>query len=300
MTELILSLSKAVAVLQTIPASAWTALMGSLLTLAGVLVANRHSRHQLRVQLEHDAAERRKQRTVELRRTVYLSAAEEMVKANAVVGRIPTTAFGNANIAQELIPFFAAMMKLQMVGEPKTALLANGLASSYGEALGSAIARALPISEVVSAIDLKTERYEVVQVEIQRLLAAMNALSESGVDDKQRLDALNQAFTLNMQLAAEIEVERTALRERHTELMVDATRRVAPIAGTLAMEFLPLFVEIRRELDLGGNVDDFRAMLDSQVARMDSMVDQVRDAVEAHGLNIDSDSRSSAQPAKAD
>ena len=54
-------------VLQTIPATVWTALMGSGFTLLGVIFANRHSRKQLKTQLEADAAEKAKQRRADLR-----------------------------------------------------------------------------------------------------------------------------------------------------------------------------------------------------------------------------------------
>jgi hypothetical protein len=55
MAQAMTILSAIWSVLQAIPETAWTTLMGSGLTLLGVLVANRHSRKQLQTQLAADA-----------------------------------------------------------------------------------------------------------------------------------------------------------------------------------------------------------------------------------------------------
>ena len=111
--------------IQTIPQTVWTALMGSGFTLLGVIFANRHSRRQLKTQLAADAEEKAKQRRAELRKAVYLEGAEELVKANTVIGALPQTDLSKVNAGLELKGFFASMIKLQLVGDPKTARLAS-------------------------------------------------------------------------------------------------------------------------------------------------------------------------------
>ena len=133
--------------IQTIPQTVWTALMGSGFTLLGVIFANRHSRRQLKTQLAADAEEKAKQRRAELRKAVYLEGAEELVKANTVIGALPQTDLSKVNAGLELKGFFASMIKLQLVGDPKTARLASVVLHSVwnliGYWLGSPFARCL-------------------------------------------------------------------------------------------------------------------------------------------------------------
>ena len=174
MAQAITILSTIWSVIQTIPQTVWTALMGSGFTLLGVIFANRHSREQLKTQLAADAEEKAKQRLAELRKAVYLEGAEELVKANAVIGALPQTDLSKVNVGFELKGFFASMMKLQLVGDPKTARLANGLASSYGEVLGRTIIQVLPIRNAVSELAINDNQFVEHQNEIKLLNATQN------------------------------------------------------------------------------------------------------------------------------
>lgn len=69
--------------LKSVPDVIWSGLLASFLTLGGVLLSNRGYTQRLRLQLDHDAAEKTKERTAILRRETYLRAAEELVRVNA-------------------------------------------------------------------------------------------------------------------------------------------------------------------------------------------------------------------------
>lgn len=61
--------------IKSVPDVIWAGLLALFLTLGGVLLSNRGYKQRLRMQPDHDAAEKAKERTAILRRKTYLRAA---------------------------------------------------------------------------------------------------------------------------------------------------------------------------------------------------------------------------------
>ena len=76
------------AIAANVPDTVWAAIVASGITLFGVHFANRNSRKQLRMQLDHATNEATRKRTFEMRQTVYLGGAEAIARATALVGRM--------------------------------------------------------------------------------------------------------------------------------------------------------------------------------------------------------------------
>ena len=55
--------------------------IGAAFTLAGVVLTNRTNLENLRLQLSHDREQRAKERSLSMRREIYLSAAEAIASA---------------------------------------------------------------------------------------------------------------------------------------------------------------------------------------------------------------------------
>src|SRR5690554_4731251 len=175
----------------SVPDVVWSGLIASLLTLSGVFLSNASNTKRLRMQLDHEASEKVKQRKAELRKEVYLKAAEELVKANAHLGSIPQLNPAQVNIGEGMQGFFSASMKLQMVSEAKTSFLASQLSEKYAELLFKLYARAFPIQKLDTDIAIATAHYERTQSEIQRILAAMTQQNESGRPDPAVFEVLS-------------------------------------------------------------------------------------------------------------
>jgi hypothetical protein len=260
------------AILQ-IPAVVWAAVLASALTLGGVTASNWSNTKRLRMQLQHDAEEKAKQRKAELRRDVYLSAAEELVKANAHLSRIPHLDFTKVNPSEGLLGFFAAAAKLQMVAEEKTALHVMDLVGLYGELLLKILASAHPVQ--VSQIDIAIldNEYENTQTEIKRLLAAMALQSESGTADQKVFAALNQSFTFHHQRSEQIAKERAESWRQRNSAQMSFLREFMPQMKIIGENGMLLMVAIRRELEIGGNVDLFMTQIESQWQRASALLD---------------------------
>jgi len=106
--------------LQGIPAPAW-GLAGAIVGVFGALGANALSNgsndRRFERQLKHDSEQKSKDRAAELRRSVHLSAAEELVAINAFLGQLASLDPTDTQaISGGMLGFFKATAKVQVVG----------------------------------------------------------------------------------------------------------------------------------------------------------------------------------------
>jgi len=183
-----------IAFLQSIPDVIWSGVIASILTLSGVLISNRSNTNRLKLQLQHDSNEKAKERTATLRREVYLRTAEEFVKANAHLVSLPQLDLAKANLADGMQGFFSAAARLQLVAEPKTALLVGQLSSEYGELTFKLMSHLIPVGQSKADIQISGDLYTKAQSEVARVLAEMSKANESGKPSRQVFQALDSSF----------------------------------------------------------------------------------------------------------
>lgn len=255
---------------EAIPDVVWAAILGSALTLFGVMLSNRDNTKRLQTTLAHESAEKAADRIHSLRRDIYLRAAKEMARVSNYLGKIPQLDPTTENIADGLAGFFGASMKLQLVAEPATAKLANELTARYSEMLFSLLAKASPVHTLQANIRIASDFYEQKQAEVNRVLAEMTQLNESGHPDPIRFEALKRSFEYSQQALSGIaedrsksfEARNTALRE-YTVALLQEVRSVGPLQMRLA-------TAIRGELALATESSDYEAQAQANFERIDS------------------------------
>jgi hypothetical protein len=95
-----------------VPNVIWAAIIASVLTLAGVLTTNRNNNSRLTKQLEHEGAQRDKEREIDLRREVYLGAAEAIAEAHGKIVQIPNFELQNIQDQFSNLKLSAALNKV--------------------------------------------------------------------------------------------------------------------------------------------------------------------------------------------
>lgn len=226
------------------------------------------------MQLDHEANEKVKQRKAELRKEVYLKAAEELVKVNAHLGSIPQLNPAQVNIGEGMQGFFAASMKLQMVSEVQTSVLSSQLSEKYAELLFKLSARAFPIQQLNTDIAIATDHYERMQSEVQRILAAMAQQNESGKPDPAVFDALSKSFEHYREHSESLSAERDRLWQEKNAKHLEYARALVPEMKAINRQGMLLMVEIRRELNVGGDIDVFLENMEAQADRIAGYLDE--------------------------
>lgn len=241
-----------------------------MLTLGGVLISNGSNTNRLKMQLQHDANEKTKERTATLRREVYLRVAEELVKANVHLAALPQLALSKTNLADGLQGFFSAAARLQLIAEPRTALLVNELASEYGELVFKLMTHLLPVSKAKSDIQIADDLYSKAQAEVTRLLFAMARLNESGRPDPQAFQALDRNLKFHQTQTAKYADERNTAWTAFNQNNFAFQRYLFTQLRDIGSKQIPVMVEIRRDLGLTGDLAEIEAHMKQQWVRMES------------------------------
>jgi hypothetical protein len=95
-------------------------LVGAAIAVVGVTIANLNSRRQLYAQLAHSKDMTRESREFEMRREVYLDAADAISRINHSFGAIADLSIPDAEITRTGADAFAHLAKVQLVGDITT------------------------------------------------------------------------------------------------------------------------------------------------------------------------------------
>jgi hypothetical protein len=254
--------------LTTIPGVIWSGVVGAGLALCGVLISNRSNTSRLRIQLEHDAKEKGKERTATLRRDIYQRTAEELVKANVHLASLPNLDPAKVNIGEGLQGFFSAAARLQLVAEPKTALLVNQLVGEYGELFLDLMADLSPAHSARTDIQIADAHYEKAQGEVTRILGEMVKQNESGKPDAAVFSALQAQFDFQQAQSAKFAAMRDDGWSRFNSASVAFQRSVIARLVVIAPKQIPVLIELRRDLGLDGDLGELEAQIRRQMQRM--------------------------------
>ncbi|PCJ32607.1 MAG: hypothetical protein COA90_02235 [Gammaproteobacteria bacterium] len=266
--------------LNSIPIAIWSVALGSLITLLGVLISNINNRKQLEIQLKHDAEIRTIERKAAMRREVYLSAAEELVKANNYIGSLSQIDLVKTNIAEGLQGFFTSATKLELIAEQETGKASNDLVLAYSGLLFRLLAKVSPINDLRTDIDIINYHYDESQIEIKRVLAAMNAQNESGAPNEAVFSALNKSFEFQSKRSKELTDERDECWERVNELTSKFTVEVAEEMKSMALLQIPVMVGIRKELDIETNLKSYRQQVVNSTEILSKQLDEFISVIE--------------------
>lgn len=257
-------------ILRKVPDVVWSGLLASFLTLAGVMLSNRSNTKRLLSQLRHDADEKQKDRLSVLRKAVDLKAAEETAAAAAYFGRIAQLDSTEQNLGDGLQSFFAVSAQVQLIASPDTVALVSELTARYGEILLTLIQRAQPAHDARIDIDVISPHYDRAQSEVDRILAEMRQLNESGRPDPERMSALQISIGHAQRTTEELGEQRLAHFSARARALKDfAVTCMNELRSTGSLQ-VQVSVAIRRELNLDSDLVEYEARLEESWQRMNA------------------------------
>ena len=115
------------AFLRCVPDTIWAALIASLVTFGGVMLANRNSRKIVGMNLEHDREQRDKERLMKLRQDVYLPGSEAINAAYGSIGTLVNPNVPDSEFAEKFSKANAYLSKISLIGSTQTHIAASKL-----------------------------------------------------------------------------------------------------------------------------------------------------------------------------
>lgn len=276
----------------SVPDVIWSGLLASVvastITLGGVLLSNRGNSQRLKLQLDHDAREKAKERITSLRRDVYIQTAEELSKLSNYLTSLPQADLAKTNTAEGFQGFVTAATKLQLVAEPQTALLVNELLASYSDLFFRLLNKLVPLQELRVAINLRNSFYDKAQNEATRIIGEMNALNETGQKNETVFRALNTSFEFQQAQATKLAEERDVFWTRHNKMHVEFQKALLVELRAIGERQIDVMIEIRRDLGLTTELDAFRKQMEEHWKQMRAGLDRLIERLNG-GSSSDSD-----------
>lgn len=265
----------------SIPDVIWSGIIASFLTLSGVLISNRSNTTRLKTQLTHDREEKVKERTLSLRRDVYLKATEELVKLNAFLASLPQQDMTKGNLGEEFVGFQTASARLQLVAEPQTTLLAMRLSATYGELFLDLMQHLMVLGKAKVDIQIADDLYTKANNEVQRILSAMTQHNETGKTDQQAFEVLQRNFSFSQEQASKFAADRSAGWVAFNQGNIAFMRHLFSRIREIAPQQMKLMVEIHRDLSLNGDLSEVKSEMQKQLDRMTEKLSQFLQSMES-------------------
>jgi hypothetical protein len=270
--------------LKSVPDVVWSGIFASAITsaitLGGVLISNSGNASRLKLQLEHDATEKAKERTATLRREVYLQFVEELAKINAHLPSLAQADISKTNIGDGLQGFLSAAARLHLIAEPKTAILVGELSAGYSDLLFKIMPHLISISGIKSEIQSSDQLFNKAQCELNRISSEMAKFIETGRQDDQVFQDLNSSFQFQMSQMENYGNEKNQAFLRLNQLNLTFQRLLLSELRHISGRYIPILIELRRDLGFDGNLGSIEELMREQWVRMEANFDRLCSDIE--------------------
>lgn len=263
--------------------AASAAIVVGFIALGGVIVTTWNSRAQLRLQLAHDADQRDRERTMAMRRDVYLPALEAVVSSHGALQRIIDVNADIESIQKTLVSDTATYAKVHLVARESTIRALLNFQERLIPANIKLLGYRMTLAGYKTAITSEQQHLANTQATVTRLNAFMERLTLSpeheidhGVLERlnQQLQAAIQSIGTHYQNISGIEQRRNAELLRIIEAADELSAHVA--------EAMPeALIAARSELDMPVDADYYRTILAHQLETVRTANREFLDSIRA-------------------
>jgi hypothetical protein len=263
------------------------ALVGSAMAFLGVVLANRNSRKQLRIQLqsgaeaariarEADAESARVAREFETRRAVYQDAAVAIAKIGQTTGGMSNLETPDKEITHSFVEAFSALAKVQLVARLETVwpLL------DFSQAAGLAAISLWPTRAVLMQRRLQMDAIQKVISECiadkARWLQAMAQENLKATPDPVYFSRLRQQFDGAEERRVNFENQFKVLLLQQQQEQSDFALKCISTNREMQRAIPPLWGSSRRELHLDADEAQYERKIDEQFQAMIAALEDLR------------------------
>jgi fructose-specific component phosphotransferase system IIB-like protein len=250
-----------------------------------------HDSAQLDRRLAHEADQRDRERTMSLRREVYLEAAEALAHANTLLGRMSDIENDQRALGKELATDLAKVAKIHIVGSDRTVQAVMNYGNTLGPAIIELVAKRVPLMIRKAAIAHEQTFIDAALAERKRFTAMLQQLNLDGITDEAkrgRILAQSAIATKNHEahIAALNELWRVQLEDMqdivsHSLALADRVTRLLPVA----------ILAVRSEMELPLDAEWYAGLWSEQLANLKRVTENMLES-----LRKSSEQRAADQP----
>lgn len=260
--------------LVSIPDVLWGTVIGSVMTLVGVMTTNRHHLKQIQLQHAHDADQNEKQRLFTLRNELYLEAVGEIVEAQRNLTKLSEIDLTRENIADEFNAFFVALSRAAFAASDDTSKALSDYSERFSKSFFDLLERLLPIQEARTERDIQDRFYTEYTDEVARVISAITRFNEEGKENEQILNTLNRNYE-NAQRYANDSAKMRESAWQKLNALSSAFKLVAIEEGiALSRLAIDAIVCMRSELGLHSNLSLYKEIFEERADRQKAQLEE--------------------------
>jgi hypothetical protein len=272
-------------------------LIGAFFSLGGVVLSNWSDRKQQQNQFAYERSQRKIDRDLDLRKTIYLEAAEAISASINAVSSLANLDLTTTEIAGKYQAHSSVIYKLQIVADEPLLEAVNNFLSEVTVGLLSLSSKRLPLEALKNKIAIDQQAQSAAQQKANQAIEVMRHYNLENVLDQNRWDAVNRDFEFQQEQAVKAgdqwALAQNILVERQIELMrhcLAETRRISLIT-------IAVLIHARNELGLPIDEARYRKIISAAQERQIEGLDQFLDEFRNLWVDLWADIEPAASPA---
>ena len=284
---------------EKIPASFWGVVIGSLLSLGGVVASNRANDRRLRQQLAHDRELKTRERELTLRKDIYLDAAEAIATGINSIGNFANLDIPSDKLTAAYIVKSPSIAKVHIIAEKDTTRTVATLVGELGAAYLRLFGKRLPLLAQKQQIEFLKDQMDSFGRERDRILELMKQHNLSGEGDPRKWEILEKNFNFEQQRIDDVIKEHDSLSSVMASRQIDLMRECINETTERSRLVPPVLTAVRAELELPFDETNYVAVIEENIRRQQAAVSEFIEGVQSSvvaQLGASGDAQEAARP----
>lgn len=245
-------------IFRSIPGEVW----GAAIALCSVWISSKTNKTRLMMEIEANAEESEKQRKSDLRKEIYLEAAESLSRLIAHFSKLPSIDPANYenDSPDEMLRFSGLSAKVRLIAEPNTSKLAGKVLTKYAGLHLQAIQMIFPLRDTISEKEETDHARESIADALEKTMAQIDALTRAGNESYSVFEPLTRDIDRLVEESNQLKAKSNDLNKQQIRQQHDYMRWLIERLKELDGVTIDLFVALRQELDIEGDAEEFRAI----------------------------------------
>lgn len=233
-----------------VPDVVWGAFIAAVASYITARMTNRNSRTQLQMQLTADATQRDRERTMALRRDVYLPAAEAIVRAQQALGNVGNLNMELPEIQKDINEAFTAASKIHLVANEATVRAVMGFFAALMPAYFELLRLRVPLSTRQHSAAAHQAIANRADADLVRTNELMKQFNLSGQTDKAAWDRLVRQSQAEQKMVQDYNTAANKLRAENVVGIKAMAQRSTRLSLEVGRKFPEAVLAARSELGL--------------------------------------------------
>jgi len=262
------------AIIESIPATFWGVLAGSLFTLLGVFISNRAQADRLERQLRHDRELKSEERQLALRRDVYLPAAEAVSVGLMMIGRLADVSIPQEKLVSDWIKTSPAIAKANLIAGDATNEALVRFNTELSAIMMRLFAIRIPLINERNRANSLMDKVSRCGAERDRMVELAKEMNLSGLADKSKFAAIEGNYLFNKKQVDDALLEHEKLIKESFEEEMQFTKECSFAEGQLGRLIIPLLAAVRAELKLSFNAEAYARIAQESHSKILASLDE--------------------------